>query len=161
MGLAVDHVVRDVDLRLRDDRVERGLAELVAHPALVELADPARDVLAQLVERVEAAGLQRELVVELGHALLADLLDVRLEAGGLAGQLLGAVVVGEADLEGAVLARLRADELVLEARDQPAGAELDRLAAALAALERLIVDVAGVVEHYEVAVLRLALDRLE
>src|SRR4051812_2313618 len=107
------------------------------------------------------ARLQRELAVELRHALLAHFLDDCIEARLLAGELLGTVVVGELHVERALLAGLRTDQLVFEARDQPARAELNRLAAALAALERLVIDVARVVEHQEVAALCLALDRLE
>src|SRR5207237_9957725 len=108
-----------------------------------------------------AARLESELVVELGQALLADLFDDRRERGVLAGELLGAVVVRELDMELALLARLRTHELLLEARDQPPCPQLDRLAASLAALEGDTVDRAGVVEHEEVARLRAALDRLE
>src|SRR5205823_986010 len=57
--------------------------------------------------------------------------------------------------------RLRARELLLEARDQPARPELQQLVAALAALERLAVDRAHVVHDDEVAFARGLLDRLE
>src|SRR5436190_5256715 len=67
----------------------------------------------------------------------------------------------ELHLELALLPRLRAQQLVFEARDETTGAQLDGLAAPLAALERLAVDVARVVEDEEIAVLRRALDRLE
>src|SRR3954452_2792107 len=161
MRLAMDDVVWDVDLRLLHDRVQRGLTELVMHAAFVGLADAARDVFPQLVERVEDARLEGELVVELRHPLLAHFLHRRLEARLFARQFFGAVVVWELDLQRPVLPRLRADQLVLEAWDQTARAQLDRLTAALATLERLIVDIARVVEYDEVAVLCLALDRLE
>ena len=55
----------------------------------------------------------------------------------------------------------RARQLLLEARDQPAGAELHDLPAALAALEGRPVDRPDVVHDDEVALARLALDRLE
>ena len=51
-----------------------------------------------------------------------------------------AVLVGEASLERALLARGGADQPLLEAGDQAPGAELEELVAALAALERLAVD---------------------
>ena len=68
---------------------------------------------------------------------------------------------GKVTLTLALVAGARADELLLEARDQPVRAELEQVAARLAALERLAVDRADEVEHHEVAVLRLALDGLE
>ena len=96
-----------------------------------------------------------------GKALLLDLLDLDLEARLLAGQLLVAVVLGEGDLDRALLARGGSGELLLEALDQPARAELEQVAARLAALEGLVVDVAGEVDHHEVAVGGLALDGLQ
>ena len=70
------------------------------------LGEALADVLAQLVERVEA-GLGGEVVVELGQLLGLDLLDRDGELGLLAGELLGAVVVGEGDLDRALLAGRR------------------------------------------------------
>ena len=67
-------------------------------------------------------------------------LTVDGELGGLAGEVLGLVVVGEGDLDRALLAGAGALELLLEAGDQAAGAELEQVAAGLAALERLAVD---------------------
>ena len=54
-----------------------------------------------------------------------------------------------------LVVRLGADQLVLEARDQAARAELDRHALALAALERLTVDLALEVDDDAVADRRL------
>ena len=115
-------------------------------------AMPRADVLAQLVERVEA-GLGGELVVELGQLLGLDLAHRDGELGLLAGELVGPVVVGEGDRDRALLAADGALELLLEAGDEPAGAELDHLVAALAAGERHAVERAGEVHHHEVAAL--------
>src|SRR5207244_3287776 len=57
----------------------------------------------------------------------------------------------EGYLDLAALARLGADELVLEAGNQPARAELDRHVFALAALERLAPDFAFEIHNHEVA----------
>ena len=131
----LDQRVGDVDRRAGHGGVEHRLAELGLDTALLALGEPLADVVAQLVERVEA-GLGGEVVVELGQLLRLDLLDRDGELGLLAGQLLGAVVVGERDVDGALVAGGRARELLLEAGDEPAGAELDHLVAALAAGER-------------------------
>ena len=120
-------------------RVERRLAELGLDLRGLGLGEPLADVLAQLVERVEA-GLGGEVVVELGKLLGLDLLDRDRELGLLAGQLVGRVVLGEGDRDGALVARGGALELLLEAGHEPARAELDHLVAALAAGERLAVD---------------------
>ena len=62
------------------------------------------DVGAQLLERVELGGLGGEVVVELGQDLLPHLLDLDREDRVFAGELLGLVVVGEGDLDLALLA---------------------------------------------------------
>ena len=70
---------------------------------LLGLEQAPADVLAQLVDRVEA-GVDREVVVDLGELLALDLLDRHLEACRAAGEL-GARVVGrEGQLERALLA---------------------------------------------------------
>ena len=69
------------------------------------------------------------------------------------------VFLGERDLDVALVAGGGADQLLLESRDKPARAELDQLVAALAALERLAVDRADVVDDDVVAGLRRAARR--
>ena len=112
----VDERVGHVDGRLGDGGVEHRLAELGLDRALLGLAQLVADVLAQLVERVEAGGLGGELVVELGQLLRLDLLDGDLELGVFPGELLGAVVVGEGDVDRALLAGARADRAAPRSR---------------------------------------------
>ena len=104
----------------RDDGVEHGLAELGLDARARRPRARLRDVLAQLVERVEAGGVGGEVVVELGQLLALDLLDRDLELARPAGEVLGAVVVGEGDRDRALVAGLGAAQLVLEAGDEPA-----------------------------------------
>ena len=66
------------------------------------------------------------------------------------------VLFRELDVDVALLADLRADELVLEARDEAVGADLQRVVLALAAVECLTVDKALEVERREVAVFYLS-----
>ena len=75
-----------------------------------------------------------------GQLLGLDLLDGDRELGLLAGEVLGAVVLGELDLDRALVAGGSALELLLEAGHEAAGAELDHLVAALAAAERHAVE---------------------
>ena len=96
---------RDVDRRVGGSGVDDVLAELALELLSLELGDLRRDLLAHLGERVEAAGVGGEVVVELGQLLLLDLLDLGLEDGLLAGHLLGAVVVGEGDRDVALARR--------------------------------------------------------
>ena len=85
----MDQLLGDVDLCLGGGGVDRRLAELGLNRALVGLAQSRLDLAAQFVERVEATGLDRELVVQLGQPLLLDLLDLDREGGVLAGEVLG------------------------------------------------------------------------
>ena len=75
--LGVHELVGDVDLGLGRDGIDGRLAVLALDRVLVRWRSRVRDVLAQLVERVVAAGLDGEVVVELGQPLLLDLLDRR------------------------------------------------------------------------------------
>ena len=79
----------------------------------------------------------------------------------LAGELLGLVVVGEGDLDLALLAGFGAGQLLLEALDQAAAAELEQVVGGGAALERLAVEQALEVDQQRVALGGGALDRLE
>ncbi len=78
-----------------------------------------------------------------------------LELGLLAGELFCGVGLRESDVHSAGLARRDADELILEARNESAGADLHRDVAAGAAFERHAVDLAGEIDHGAVAALRL------
>ena len=89
-------------------------------------------------------------------------LTVDRERGRLPGELLGVVVVGEGDVEALLLAGLDADELLLEAGDEVAAADLVHLVLALGALDGLAVTAAREVHEHEVAGLHGAvLDRLQ
>ena len=112
-------------------------------------------------QRVKFGNVLCKLVVQLGLDGLLDLVDLALEGRGLAGQLLGVVVLGERDLDGLLVAGLRADELILEAGDERAGAEVEVVLLRLAALKRLAVDKALEVDDNGVAVLCFALDGLD
>ena len=59
------------------------------------------------------------------------------------------------------LAGARADQLLLEALDQPPAADLEHVVARLAALERLAVHAADEVHHQVVALLRLPVDAVQ
>ena len=78
-------------------------------------------------------------------------LTVTAKVASLPGQILRRIIGRERHLHFALVAGLGADQLVLEARDQPARAELDRHVLALAALERLAADLALEIHDDEVA----------
>src|SRR5215213_395026 len=160
-GARLNERVGHGDRRVVDGRVEHRLAELGLDRSLLLLGEVSADVLAQLVERVEAGGVGSQLVVELRQNSRAHLLDGDRELGWSAGEVVGAVVVGERHVDRALVARAGADELLLEAGDQAAAAQLDHLVVALAALEQLAVDRPLVVDDDEIVLLGSTLDRLE
>ena len=90
-----------------DGGVDRGDAEVLLGAAAERLADFLADVGAQLLQRVELGGVGGEVVVELGQDFLPHLFDLDFEDRVFAGQVLGLVVVGEGDLDLALLAGLR------------------------------------------------------
>ncbi len=109
----------------------------------------------QVLERAERL---REVVVLRRHDLLAQLLELDLEAGGLVGEGRLGVVLGEGDVEAGRLAGLEPHDVGLEPGDQALLAEDQRHSLARAALERDAVAAARVADDHEVAVLRAAID---
>ena len=112
--------------------------------------DALADGVLQLVESVVLADVLGKVVVQLGQLLVLDLMQLDLEGGVLAGQLLSLVLLGELDVDVELLAGLVADDLLLKAGDEGAGAQHQRVVLGLAALESdavheaLEVDVNGV-----------------
>ena len=157
--LLLDERLRQLEGVFRVERVEELLLELAPRMGVVVALDRAADCVLELVERLHAEALG-ELVVDLDLARRLDLLHGDVELGLLAGEVRGAVVRREGDLHLAALAGLGADELLLEARDERARAELDLDALALAALELLAVDAAGEVDDDAIAGLRPGLGGL-
>ena len=144
------------------------LGQLVEQPPLHVGAGKAVQLLlllvaeqaAKLVEVFQAKRLG-EVVVGLGFAGDLHRLDGDVEHRGFALQRSGRIILGESDLHFAAVAGFGADQLVLEAGDQPARAELDRHVLALAAFEQLAADPALEIDDREVAELRgLALWRV-
>ena len=80
-------------------------------------------------------------------------MQLDLEGGVLAGQLLSLVLLGELDVDVELLAGLVADDLLLEAGDEGAGAQHQRVVLSLAALESNTVNEALKVDVNGVAVL--------
>ena len=87
-------------------------------------------------------------------------MDLALEGGFLTGKLLG-VVLGEGYDDILLVACLEADELILEAGDERAGAERQGIALGLAAVEGLAVDKAFKVQNDGVAGLGFAVNGLD
>ena len=110
-GAVGDKLFRQIDLCQIGGGVDRSDPEILLDPRVDDLGEFLADVRPQLLERVELRCLGGEIVVELGQDFLPDLFDVNLEDRVLAGELLGLIVVGEADLDLPRLARAHTDEL--------------------------------------------------
>ena len=154
LGLGVDQGRRQVERDLLVQRVQQGPLGHRAGGAGVLGLEPVLDLRLQRVEVLGAVALG-QLVVDLGGLGFLHGLDGHVEDGGLTGQVLGLVLLGEADLDGLLLTDLHADQLLFEAGDERARAQGQRVVLGGAALEGLAVHLAEEVDHHLVAVLGL------
>ena len=115
--------------------------------------DTLADRVLQLVQGVVLADVLGEIVIQFGQLLVLDLVQLDLEGGVLASQLLSLVLLGELDVDVELLAGLVADDLLLETGDEGAGAQHQRVVLGLAALESDAVNEALEVNVNGVAVL--------
>ena len=162
LDLLVEEDVRQVERRVRDRVVDDLVGELVARlvegVALEPLLDPGPER-RQVLEVTHRSG---EVVVGVGQHLLAQLPQLDLEVGHLAGERRLRVVVGERDVEPLRVADRQPDEVVLEARDQAVLADDQRHPLGRPALERDAVAGALELDDRVVALLGAAfLDRRE
>ena len=138
--LALDHRRRHSHRGVGDRRLDDPVAVLALDHRLARRRQAGAHVVAQRRQRVELAGLLGELVVERRHDLLFDLLHGHGEGHGLALEVLGLVVGGELQVEARRVADGQAFEVLLEARDEVALADLEHVVVGLRALERHVVD---------------------
>ena len=159
--LAVDHRLGHVEAVAVGQLVEQLAFGALPGQALVVLADLVAHPLLQAVQ-VLFAELLGELVVDLDRLGLPQFLHLDVELRGLTRQLAVHVAVREGDLDGLFLARLDADQLVLEALDEAVGTEFQVMVLGLHARVLLAVDLAREVDHQDVALLGRTrrLDRL-
>ena len=158
--LLVDHAGRDLTGHILCRSGDDFVFELVYRGFFAVLLQAGLDVLLEVCERVKLGHILGKLVVQLGNDGFLDLVDLALEGRVLARQLRG-VSLGEGHFNVAVLAGLDADKRVFKSGDELAGAKLQVVLLALAALERLAVDKAFKVQHNGVAELRGALNGLD
>jgi hypothetical protein len=118
------------------------------------LLDLALHQLAELIDAFEAKRFG-ELVVGLRLGLVENGRHLDVKGRRLALQALDIVVLGEGHFDDLFIAGLEADELILEAGDKPARADLDLHALTGATVERNAVDLAGEVHDDDIAGLRL------
>ena len=118
------------------------------------------DLAAQGVQAF-GAELLGQIVVQLRLGGGLHVLDLALEHGGFAGQVLGAVFLGESDLDVLLVTRLAADQLLLEAGDEAVRAQREGIILGRTAFESLAIDLAEEIDHDLVALFRRAVLGLE
>ena len=119
--------------------------------------DTLTDRVLQLVQSVVLADVLGEIVIQLGQFLVLDLVQLDLEGGILASQLLSLVLLGELDVDVELLAGSVANDLLLEAGDEGTAAQHQRVVLSLAAVESNAIDKALEVDIHSVTVLGSAL----
>ena len=119
--------------------------------------DTLADRVLQLVQSVVLADVLGEIVIQFGQLLVLDLVQLDLEGGVLASQLLSLVLLGELDVDVKLLTGLVANDLLLEAGDEGAAAQHQRVVLSLAAVESNAIDKALEVDIHSVTVLGSAL----
>src|SRR5690606_24856861 len=135
----VNHALRHREIVLRGKLIEQLALQPRAGHAAVVTRELVADRLLEALEIVEPH-LLGEGIVDRSRYRLVDLLDLDREGRGLSGQILAAVGLREGDVDRPLLAGLGADKLVLEARDELSGAQLQAIVLGRAALEFLAVD---------------------
>src|SRR5262249_46805765 len=99
-------------------------------------------------------------IVDRRRQTLPDLFHLRLEDRILASKIRDSVIGREGHFDRAILARLGAGELILEARDKLTPAELDRDVLALAAGKLYLTDLPDKIDDDQVAFFGRAVDQL-
>ena len=155
----LDHARRHRELVFLGQLVEQRALEALARDRIVIALHALADLLAQLGEVLQPDRLGQR-IVDRRRLPLAHFLDLDLEDRVLAGQIGRTVIGRERHLDGTILAGFGADDLVLETRDEAAGAELDRDILALAAGKFDLAGPADEIDHDRIAVCCRALDRL-
>ena len=156
LELGIDHRFRHREIVAGGELVEQLALHMGAGEAVQLLLDLAPHQLAELIDPLHAHRLG-EIVVRLDRACDLHLVDSDVERGRAALQVIDGIGIREGDADDELIIGLCADQLVLEARDQAAGADFQRHAGAGAAVERLAIDLALIIEHDEIALLRLVL----
>ena len=160
VNLLVDHAGGDIAGHVLACEDDGFVFKVAVNSFLTLCGEIGLDALLERGQRVEFGDVLGKLVVELGLDGLLDLVDLALEGGFLTGKLLG-VVLGEGHDDILLVACLEADELILEAGDERAGAERQGIALGLAAVKRLAVYEALKIQNDGVAGLGFAVDRFD
>ena len=136
--LGLHHAVGDLSLQVVDELLQNGALESALSLGLTALLELLAQVLLEVSQGLKLRHILSELVVRLRDLGLLDLLDLHVEHHSLAGQILH-IVLGEGDVQILLIAHAQANELILKAGHEGAGADLQAVIGALAALEGLAI----------------------
>ena len=154
LGLGLDQARRQVEGDQRVELVEQAALHHLTRGTGILGLEALTDLALETVE-ILGTELLGQLVVDLGGDRLLDGLDGHVEHGGLAGEVLCAVLFREVHFHGLLVTDLDAGQLLFEARDERARAQHQRVILGSAAFEGFAVDLADEIDHDLVAVLRL------
>ena len=109
------------------------------------------DIRLEGIKRIKFAHRFSKLVIDFRQFLALDAVDLAMENRRLACEILRLIVFGERHIDILFLTRMDTNELILEARDEIAGADLQRIVLAFAAGKRDTIHFALEIERREVA----------
>jgi len=146
----VEHHLRDFGGEVFDQLVDQLIFDIIlGHMALAVL-----DVFLHVgfigFECVEFADVLGKIIVQLGHLVLFDLMQLHLKNSVFAGKLFRLIILRELDVDFERVLGLVADDLILKARNELAGAERQAVIFALAAFKRFAVHKAFKIHHGDV-----------
>ena len=159
LELGLDQLLRQLERVPLVERIEQRALDLLAARRSVSVLHLLAQRGTQRLEVLHPEPL-RERIVERGILGRCDGLHDDVEHGLATGKVLGGVLLREGDCDLALLTGRRADELLLEARDEATLADGDVDAFGAATLERLTLHAADEVDGQPVAVGGGTLDRL-
>ncbi len=150
LKLRIHHRRRDIEVVVGGKLIEQAALHMGAGQAVQFLLELFADHALELLEILQSESLC-EFVVNHGLAGGLYFSDLDRKDRSLALEILGLVIAREGDIDIALVARLDADQSILESRDQRPRAELDRHTLSSSAIERYSADLASEIQHDEIA----------
>ena len=150
VDLVVDHDLRDIDFGIVDSRLQDFRVEFFQSLEGCFRFEAFADVGFEVVDAVEFAGFFSEFIVDGREFAAFYVVDFNGEDSFFASQGFFEVIFREGDFDVFFVASFAADELIFKARDEAAGADLERIGFAFAAFECDAVDSAFEIDDSEV-----------
>lgn len=130
-------------------RIEQLALHMSAGQAIQFLLDLNLHQFAQFVDAFEPES-SSQAVVQLGFSQSPDFANDNVKGRSLSCEILGAIIVGEGDVQNLAVIGFHADQLVFKSGDQLARTDFDRHGFAFAAIKRHAIDLAFKVDDHDV-----------